>query len=185
MTALIRHFDHFVVPVDDIVAAEAFYTDVLGGRIATFTDGTPMRRGLAVGHFLAGIRPHTFFKLAGKRIGVYLQCETRPKPESVYGGPTYSFETTRSGLDDVTAALAARGVPYEGPQDDDGLPAARLLFFNDPAGNHYHVFVPASGTNGAAAGVTFYDTYDVEEHYPKLLETQKAMQQILNESANR
>jgi catechol 2,3-dioxygenase-like lactoylglutathione lyase family enzyme len=154
--ALIQHFDHFVVPVDDVVAAEAFYTEVLGASIATFADGTPMRRGLAVQHFQAGIRPHTFFSLAGKRIGVYLQCEPRPQPASVHGGPTYSFETTAAGLAELAALLVARGIAIEGPLDDDGRPAARSVFFNDPAGNHYHVFVPSTslGTGPAAANDT-------------------------------
>jgi len=144
MTALIDHFDHFVVPVDDLLAAESFYMDVLGGRVALNARGGPMRLGLNVHAFMAGSRPHTFFVIAGKRIGAYLQCEVRPKAESVHGGPTYSFETSAGGLDRLAAALRARNHPFEGPADDDGLPAVRSLFFNDPAGNHYHVYVPAT-----------------------------------------
>jgi catechol 2,3-dioxygenase-like lactoylglutathione lyase family enzyme len=143
MTALIHHFDHFVVPVDDLLAAESFYTEVLGGRFALDPKGVPMRLGLNVRAFMAGSRPHTFFVIAGKRIGAYLQCELRPKTESVHGGPTYSFETTLHGLERLAAELKARNHNFEGPVDDDGFPAARSLFFNDPAGNHYHVYVSA------------------------------------------
>jgi hypothetical protein len=85
MTALIHHFDHFVVPVDDLLVAESFYTEVFGGCIAIDPKGGPMRLGLNVRAFMAGSRPHTFFVIAGKRIGAYLQCELRPKPEAVHG----------------------------------------------------------------------------------------------------
>lgn len=152
MAALVDHFDHFVVPVDDVLAAETFYTEVLGAQIAVRANGVQMRVGLNLKEFLGGMRPHTFFKLAGKRIGVYLQCEERPKADSVYGGPTYSFETTAAGLERVAAELAKRGIPCEGPADDDGRPATRSLFFNDPAGNHYHVYVPAQGSQVGANG---------------------------------
>jgi catechol 2,3-dioxygenase-like lactoylglutathione lyase family enzyme len=150
MTALIDHFDHFVVPVDDLLAAESFYTEVLGGRVAINAAGGPMRLGLNVRAFMAGSRPHTFFVIAGKRIGAYLQCEVRPKPDDVHGSPTYSFETTPAGLERLAGVLRARNYPFEGPVDDDGLPAARSLFFNDPAGNHYHVYVPARSWAGGA-----------------------------------
>lgn len=151
MTSLIDHFDHFVVPVDDIVAAEAFYTDVLGARVAVFRNGEPMRLGLSVRQFTAGFRPHTFFVIAGKRIGVYLQFEARPNVERVFGGPTYSFEATAAGLERVASSLEARQLDHEGPLDDDRNPAARSLFFNDPAGNHYHLYVPADRKDPASA----------------------------------
>lgn len=150
MTALIDHFDHFVVPVDDLLAAESFYTDVLGGTVAINGHGGPMRLGLNTRAFMAGSRPHTFFVIAGKRIGAYLQCDERPKTKQVHGGPTYSFETTSPGLDRLAAALKAGNYDYEGPVDDDGVPAACSLFFNDPAGNHYHVYVPAQRASKAA-----------------------------------
>jgi catechol 2,3-dioxygenase-like lactoylglutathione lyase family enzyme len=159
MAALIDHFDHFVVPVDDLLAAESFYMDVLGGRVALNAHGGPMRLGLNVQAFMAGSRPHTFFVIAGKRIGAYLQCEVRPKAQSVHGGPTYSFVTSPRGLDRLAGALRERDHPFEGPVDDDGVPAVRSLFFNDPAGNHYHVYVPAeprnAATDDALAGVGY------------------------------
>ena len=98
MSVLVDHFDHFVVPVDDVVVAEAFYTDVLGARVAVRKDGLPHRSGLSLREWRGGFRPHTFFRAAGKRIGVYLQREERPKPAGVVGSPTYSFVTTDAGL---------------------------------------------------------------------------------------
>lgn len=166
MTALIDHFDHFVVPVDDLLAAESFYTEILGGRVALNARGGPMRLGLDVAQFMAGSRPHTFFVIAGKRIGAYLQSELRPKPTSLHGGTTYSFETTERGLERLAGVLRAGKHPCEGPLDDDGMPAVRSVYFNDPAGNHYHVYVPAAaGTAGGeltAVGYLRLEAPDLE-----------------------
>jgi hypothetical protein len=65
---LVQGFDHFVVPVNDIVVAEDFYAQVLGGKVVK-------RVGLNVRSQSLG--PHTFITIAGKRIGVYLQKEER------------------------------------------------------------------------------------------------------------
>lgn len=151
---LVEHFDHFVVPVDDIVAAEDFYTDVFDCRIATFANGAPMRYGLNVHHRMVNAVPHTFFIVAGKRIGVYLQDEPRPKPEGVHGAPTCSFETTPEGLERIAAAVKARNALHEGPVDDDGPVAARSLYLNDPAGNHFHVYVPSTPRRSPGNGDT-------------------------------
>jgi extradiol dioxygenase family protein len=149
-TRLVEHFDHFVVPVDDIVAAEDFYMDVFKCRIARGRHGEPMRFGLNVHHRQVHAVPHTFFLVAGRRIGVYLQDENRTKPSSVHGAPTCSFETTREGLDEIAAVLKARNVPHDGPGDDDSALASRSLFYNDPAGNHFHLFVPRDRGSNAA-----------------------------------
>jgi catechol 2,3-dioxygenase-like lactoylglutathione lyase family enzyme len=63
---LVQGFDHFVVPVNDIVVAEDFYSQVFGGKVVK-------RHGLTVRSRSLG--PHTFITVAGKRIGVYLQKE--------------------------------------------------------------------------------------------------------------
>jgi catechol 2,3-dioxygenase-like lactoylglutathione lyase family enzyme len=135
----VEAFDHFVVPVDDIVAAEEFYTRVFDGPIVG-------RNGLNVWQRQRDAVPHTFIRVAGKRIGVYLQSEERPAPASVRGSPTYSFETTAHGLDETRAALQAWGTAYEGPVARDHAFAERALYFNDPAGNHYSVYVPPDGS---------------------------------------
>src|SRR3970040_1655544 len=100
--AYAESLDHFVVPVDDLVAAEEFYTRVFGGRIVR-------RNGLNVRQRRRGAVPHTFIQIGGKRIGVYLQSEDRPKPAGVRGLPTYSFTTTAAGMDQVIKALSELG----------------------------------------------------------------------------
>ena len=131
----VEAFDHFVVPVDDLVAAEEFYVRVFDAPIVG-------RNGLNVAQRLRGAVPHTFIRVAGKRMGVYLQSETRPEPTGVRGSPTFSFETTGDGLHETRADLDDVGAPYEGPIDLDRPFALSSLYFNDPAGNHYHVYVP-------------------------------------------
>src|SRR5438045_4239684 len=70
--------DHFVVPVDDLVAAEEFYARVFDGQITK-------RNGLNVRQRRRGAVPHTFIKIGGKRMGVYLQSDYRPEPEGARG----------------------------------------------------------------------------------------------------
>ena len=48
MTALVEHFDHFVMPVEDILDAEEFYVNVLGGKVAINRRGRQARAGLNV-----------------------------------------------------------------------------------------------------------------------------------------
>jgi catechol 2,3-dioxygenase-like lactoylglutathione lyase family enzyme len=52
---LVQGFDHFVVPVNDIVVAEDFYAQVFGGKIVK-------RHGLTVRSQSLG--PHTFITIA-------------------------------------------------------------------------------------------------------------------------
>ena len=150
-TRVVEHFDHFVVPVDDIVAAEDFYQDVFAGRFALNRHGATMRMGLNVQHRMVGAVPHTFFMVAGKRIGVFLQDEPRPKPAGVHGAPTYSFAATAAGLERTARALKARNAACEGPADDSSALAARSLYFNDPAGNHFHLFQPRDAVAASTA----------------------------------
>jgi catechol 2,3-dioxygenase-like lactoylglutathione lyase family enzyme len=132
---LVQGFDHFVVPVNDLVAAEEFYEQVLGGTVVK-------RNGLNVRQRKHGSIPHTFIKLAGKRIGVYLQDDERQPPKGARGTPTYSFTTTRHGLAEVKGALEAWKISCEGPVKNYHSFAAESLFFCDPAGNHFAVYLP-------------------------------------------
>ena len=138
---LVEHFDHFVVPVDDLVQAEDFYINILGARLAYNARG-PMRYGLNVHQTIHGMRPHTFFVAAGKRIGCYLQTEHRPPAPKGRGAPTYSFETTTAGLDALIARLKKAGVAHEGPLVGTPSFATSSVFFDDPTGNHLAVYVP-------------------------------------------
>ena len=145
--AIAQSLDHFVVPVDDIVAAEEFYVQVFGGQVMK-------RNGLNVRQRRRGAVPHTFMQIGGKRMGVYLQSDERSKPARARGLPTYSFTTTERGLEEVGNALSSLGVKFEGPATRAHSFADRSLFFTDPAGNHYAVYTPkdSSAPPGAATG---------------------------------
>jgi catechol 2,3-dioxygenase-like lactoylglutathione lyase family enzyme len=156
----LEQFDHFVVPVDDVLTAEDFYQDVFGCQVALNPHGKPMRIGLNVKEWKGGMRPHTFFDVAGKRIGVYLQTDERKRKNSVYGAPTCSFTTDERGLARVEAALKGRGTPYESDGEGEAPKSLRSLFFADPAGNNFQVYVPkgrsvAASPEGALSGVGY------------------------------
>src|SRR5690242_12825465 len=103
-----QSLDHFVVPVDDIVAAEEFYVRVFAGVITK-------RNGLNVRQRKRGAVPHTFIQIGGKRMGVYLQSEERPRSTRPRGLPTYSFTTNESGLDEVRRELESLDQSFDGP----------------------------------------------------------------------
>jgi len=133
--AIAQSLDHFVVPVDDIVAAEDFYARVFGGILGK-------RNGLNVRQRKRGAVPHTFIQIGGKRMGVYLQSDERAAPTSARGLPTYSFTATADGIDAVMSELTKLDVSFDGPLRD-ALPfAEQAIFFTDPAGNHYAVYAP-------------------------------------------
>src|ERR1700756_5023964 len=117
--------DHFVVPVDDIVVAEEFYVRVFGGRITR-------RNGLNVRQRMRGAVPHTFVQIGGKRMGVYLQSEERPRPKSARGLPTYSFTTTDKGLEEVQNDLEEFCASFDGPVRNAHPFAEQSFFFTDP-----------------------------------------------------
>lgn len=147
--------DHFVVPVDDLIAAEEFYVRVFGGVITK-------RNGLNVRQRKRGAVPHTFIQIGGKRMGVYLQSDERPRPGGPRGLPTYSFTTTARGLDELVPELRASGVSFAGPVPQEYSFADRTIFFTDPAGNHYAVYTPLPGTathqnHGRMTGVGYIE----------------------------
>jgi catechol-2,3-dioxygenase len=152
---LAESLDHFVVPVDDIVLAEEFYVRVFGGVITK-------RNGLNVRQRKRGAVPHTFIQIGGKRIGVYLQSEERPRPTVARGLPTYSFTTTAQGLEAVMVDLNELGVRFDGPVRNAHPFASQTLFLTDPAGNHYAVFTledsnDATRTNVRMTGVGYIE----------------------------
>jgi catechol-2,3-dioxygenase len=140
---LAQSLDHFVVPVDDLIAAEEFYVSVFGGVITK-------RNGLNVRQRKRGAIPHTFIQIGGKRMGVYLQSEERTRPTNRRGLPTYSFTTTAEGLDQTMAALTQTGTSFDGPVAHAHSFADLTIFFADPAGNHYAVY---TGKNSPTASI--------------------------------
>jgi catechol 2,3-dioxygenase-like lactoylglutathione lyase family enzyme len=145
--AVAQSLDHFVVPVDDLVVAEEFYAKVFGGRVTR-------RNGLNVRQRKRGAVPHTFIQIGGKRMGVYLQSEERPRPAGARGLPTYSFTTTERGLEEIVEELNALGALFDGPVQNAHSFAKQTLFLSDPAGNHYAVYTPqnAAAVSSAAGG---------------------------------
>ena len=139
---LVQGFDHFVVPVNDIVMAEDFYAQVFGGKIAK-------RNGLNVRSQPLG--PHTFITVAGKRIGVYLQKTERGTAIAARGTPTFSFTTTPPGLQEVVGVLEHWKVKFEGSVRNSHPFALSTVFFADPAGNNFAVYVPSGEPQGGAA----------------------------------
>lgn len=152
----VQSLDHFVVPVGDMVVAEDFYVRVFGGQITR-------RNGLNVRQRKRGAVPHTFIQIGGKRMGVYLQSEERPRPAGARGLPTYSFTTTDKGIEEVIGELKECGAAYEGPLKNSHPFASESLFFTDPSGNHYAVYTPredakpASGAAGRMTGVGYLE----------------------------
>jgi catechol-2,3-dioxygenase len=171
--AMAESLDHFVVPVDDMIVAEDFYVLIFGGLITK-------RNGLNVRQRKRGAVPHTFIQIGGKRMGVYLQSEERPQPKGARGLPTYSFTTTKRGLEETATKLEHLSVRYEGPVLNAHAFSYESLFFADPAGNHYEVYtrenssVDADGNRGRMTGVGYLELEapDVKasiEFYQKVL----------------
>jgi len=168
---LVHALDHFVVPVNDIVVAEDFYVQVFGGKILK-------RNGLNVKTQVLG--PHTFIDIAGKRIGVYLQKEERGQVIAPRGTPTYSFTTTKHGIEEVMDTLERWKIAFEGPQKHSHPFATTTLFFADPAGNNFAVYVPTIDGQGAAApGGRLTGVGYLELEAPKLDDSIKFYQAVL------
>ena len=122
--------DHFVVPVDDLLAAERFYEQVLGAPVVA-------RFGLSVREAANGIGPHSFVEVAGQRIGLFLQTEERPRPTGLRGVPSYACQVTPAQMERLVGSLRQHGVAFEGPVEHPAPdPLAVSLYVCDPAGNH-------------------------------------------------
>ncbi len=168
---LVQALDHFVVPVNDIVVAEDFYVQVFGGKIVK-------RNGLNVKTQVLGA--HTFMEIAGKRIGVYLQKEERGQAIATRGTPTYSFTTTKHGIEEVMDALERCKIVFEGPQKNSHPFATTTLFFADPAGNNFAVYVPSiDGQNTAATDGRLTGVGYLELEAPKLDDSIKFYEAVL------
>jgi len=151
--AMAESLDHFVVPVDDLVVAEEFYVRVFGGLITK-------RNGLNVRQRKRGAVPHTFIQIGGKRMGVYLQSDDRPRSTGPRGLPTYSFTTTQRGLQETAKELEQLSVRYDGPVLNAHPFSQGSVFFADPAGNYYEVYTQensAAGGSGRMTGVGYIE----------------------------
>ena len=149
---LVQGFDHFVVPVNDIVVAEDFYSQVFGGKVVK-------RHGLTVRSRSLG--PHTFITVAGKRIGVYLQKEERGTPITRKAHRLTRLPPRRKACSDVIRALEEWKIKFAGPVKNTHSFAASTIFFADPAGNNFAVYVPTveenNGTTERLTGVGYLE----------------------------
>src|SRR5262249_57952309 len=150
--------DHFVVPVDDLVVAEEFYVKIICGQITR-------RNGLNVRQRKRGAVPHTFIQIGGKRMGVYLQSEERSQAFGSRGLPTYSFTTTKRGIEEVARDLKDLGARFDGPVENAHSFAKQTIFLTDPAGNHYAVYTPqnsAPSSNSADSRMPRFGYLELE-----------------------
>ena len=167
-----QSLDHFVVPVDDLVTAEDFYSRVFGGCISK-------RNGLNVGQRKRGAVPHTFIQIGGKRMGVYLQSDLRPAPISPRGLPTYSFTTSSQGLKRVAKELNLWGSRFDGPISNPYSFVDQALFLADPAGNHYCVYSPAGASASEANELGITGVGFIELEAPDLVRSIDFYQNVL------
>jgi catechol 2,3-dioxygenase-like lactoylglutathione lyase family enzyme len=123
-------FDHFAYPVEALVDAERFYTEVLEMPIFE-------RRGLRVADVIRGTLPRTFLDVAGHRIGLFLGREVLPPANGLFGCPSVGIEITAPALQRIAGRMSAEGVPFAGPAPRVGPgPQAVALRLQDPWGNH-------------------------------------------------
>lgn len=116
----IDHLDHLVLTVADIERTCAFYRDVLGFEVVTFSGG---RKAVKFG------RQKFNLHRAGR--------EFEPKALRATPGSADLCLVAATELEDVIAALNEAGIAIEkGPGDHDGaLGPIRSLYIRDPDGN--------------------------------------------------
>jgi catechol-2,3-dioxygenase len=109
---------------------------------------------------------------------VYLQKEERGTPITQRGTPTYSFTTTAQGLRDVIGELEEWKIKFAGPVKNTHSFAASTIFFADPTGNNFAVYVTTveenNGTTERLTGVGY-----LELEAPKLDASIKFYEQVL------
>lgn len=146
-----------VVMVDDLVLAEHFYAQILGQEI--FGSGSVESRYLLSTDELLELRrraasrpykndgepdfwtnrpPYMNVIVGRAKVSVYLADRhiQEPPPEQHRGLPRLAISATAEQLARAPAVLALHEVPFEGPVEHaPPCPAARSLYFKDPAGN--------------------------------------------------
>jgi len=123
------------VYADDLVAAEAFYRDVLGLEMI----------GREAGH-------HVFFRVGASSVLLVFNAAAALKGEGLpaHGahGPGHFAFGVRDGLEAWKERLAAHGVAVE--KEMTWPRGGRSIYFRDPAGNSVEILTP--GVWGLADG---------------------------------
>jgi catechol 2,3-dioxygenase-like lactoylglutathione lyase family enzyme len=130
----VKAWDHSAVPVMDLVRAERFYTETLGGAMfrkvgLTFDAGTGNNRPSAVG---------TFVKLGRHHLGLFLQRRTPVYPAQTLpaSAPCWALTVAAADFDALVERVRASGVPMldEAPEPF-GTAGLRTVRFLDSEGN--------------------------------------------------
>jgi catechol 2,3-dioxygenase-like lactoylglutathione lyase family enzyme len=120
MGVKIDRLDHLVLTVRDMEATIAFYSGILGMEPVTFGKG---QRALAFGRQKFNLHP--------------ADAPYKPHADKPLPGTADICLITENGIDEVTAALSAAGVPVEvGPVPRTGaLGRMTSVYFRDPDNN--------------------------------------------------
>lgn len=152
--------DRRALPVDDLPVAEDFYVGVLGKILGGYIANryllsteevlqTRKRQALIAKRSQDAYQPlptlpYTRVVLGDAHVILYLLDErlAAPPPQQLRGLPRMAFEATEAQLKKATRVFRRTGVAFEGPVEHASpTPAARSLYFKDPAGNFLELCV--------------------------------------------
>jgi catechol 2,3-dioxygenase-like lactoylglutathione lyase family enzyme len=119
--------DHITIPVKDLEVAERFYAGALGGEVVGRPDWEAVKSG-------RNKSAHLSVRLGGSpRIDLFMQ--DWGQPQLTQSHPHTAFHCAGEDIHGLMEALAAWGVPYDGP-NRLGPPGQASVYFDDPFGNH-------------------------------------------------
>jgi catechol-2,3-dioxygenase len=127
----VLHIDHAGWPVEDLLRAEAFYRNLLGGELEAHVN-------LNVRAQLNGRAVISFLRIGGHHgMGLFLQKQYLGEPaDPERHGPRVAWELSREDFERTLAQLREQGVPLVGPTPhSDDEPIAASLYLNDSEGN--------------------------------------------------
>jgi catechol 2,3-dioxygenase-like lactoylglutathione lyase family enzyme len=140
----VKCWDHSAVPVMDLVRAERFYTQTLGGAMfrkvgLTFDAGTGKNRPSAIG---------TFVKLGRQHLGLFLQPRTPVYPAEVLpaAAPCWALTVAAADFDALIERVRASGVPLLDEQSEPfGARDLRTVRCLDSEGNGLELVADEGG----------------------------------------
>ncbi|HZT09064.1 MAG TPA: VOC family protein [Chloroflexota bacterium] len=127
-----QQIDHYVTAMQDINRAETFYCGVLGGKVK--------RKRLDYGREPEadphGTRPPSMFVQLGTiELGLFGdELWGLPYRKLNRGIPRWAYEVATEDFPKLLDRLRRAGVPFDGPQGDDGDDASHV-WLHDPEGN--------------------------------------------------
>ncbi len=130
MSKVLR-IDHAGWPVEDLVRAEAFYHNLLGGELEA-------RVNLNVRAQLSGRAAISFLRIGGHHgMGLFLQKQYLGEPsDPERHGPRVAWELSREDFERVQGQLREQGIPFVGPTaHPPDEPIAASIYLDDSEGN--------------------------------------------------